>query len=69
MSLPPDIEQLSPAEKLDLLDALWETLQSDLPPLSTEQRAELDFREAKYRANPAGVVPWEQVEADLLKKR
>jgi putative addiction module component (TIGR02574 family) len=55
--------------KFELLDALWESLESDLPALSAEQRAELDYREAQYRENPAGVLPWEQVKADLLKKR
>jgi putative addiction module component (TIGR02574 family) len=67
--LPQNLEQLSAAEKFELLDALWESLESDLPALSAEQRAELDYREAQYRENPAGVLPWEQVKADLLKKR
>jgi putative addiction module component (TIGR02574 family) len=57
------------AGKFELLDALWESLESDLHALSAEQRAELDYREAQYRENPAGVLPWEQVKADLLKKR
>jgi hypothetical protein len=33
------------------------------------RRAELDYREARYRKSPAGVVPWEQIKTDLLKKR
>jgi putative addiction module component (TIGR02574 family) len=44
-------------------------MESDLSVFSAEQRAELDYREARYRENPAGVVPWEQVKNDLLKKR
>jgi putative addiction module component (TIGR02574 family) len=67
--LPQNLEQLSAAEIFELLDALWESLESDLHALSAEQRAELDYREAQYRENPAGVLPWEQVKADLLKKR
>jgi putative addiction module component (TIGR02574 family) len=67
--LPQNLEHLSAAEKFELLDALWESLESDLPALSAEQRAELDYREAQYRENPAGVLPWAQVKADLLKKR
>jgi putative addiction module component (TIGR02574 family) len=67
--LPQNLQDLSAAEKLDLLDALWESLESDFPALTAEQRAELDCREARFRENPAGVVPWEQVKADLLKKR
>jgi putative addiction module component (TIGR02574 family) len=67
--LPQNLERLSAAEKFELLDALWESLESDLPALSAEQRGELDYREERYHENPAGVLPWEQVKADLLKKR
>jgi putative addiction module component (TIGR02574 family) len=66
--LPQDLERLSAAEKFELLDALWESLESDLPALSAEQRGELDYREGRYRENPAGVLPWEQIKTDLLKK-
>ncbi len=67
--LPYNLERLSAAEKVELLDALWESLESDLPALSAEQRGELDYREGRYRENPAGVLPWEQVKTGLLKKR
>ncbi len=67
--LPQDLERLSAAEKVELLDALWESLESDLPAFSAEQRGELDYREGRYRENPAGVLPWEQIKTDLLKKR
>jgi putative addiction module component (TIGR02574 family) len=67
--LPQNLEHLSAAEKFELLDALWESLESNFPVLSAEQRAELDYREARYRENPAGVLPWEQVKTELLKKR
>jgi putative addiction module component (TIGR02574 family) len=67
--LPQNLERLSAAEKFELLDALWESLESDLPALSAEQRGELDYREERYRENPAGVLPWEQIKTDLLNKR
>jgi len=38
----------------------WESLESDLPARSAEQSGELDYREARERENPAGVLPWEQ---------
>ena len=63
-----EIRNLSPAEKFDLLDAVWESLENDPLPLSTEQREELDYRVARYRRNPADVTPWEQVMADLHKR-
>jgi putative addiction module component (TIGR02574 family) len=64
-----EISSLSAAEKFDLLDAVWESLENDPLPLSKEQRAELDYRVTRYRENPADVTPWEQVRADLHKNR
>ena len=62
------IDTLSTAEKLDLLDALWESLEGEEVPLTDAQRAELDQRIARYERNPSDVVPWEHVKANLLKK-
>jgi len=64
-----EIGSLSAAEKFELLDALWESLESDAPPLTDAQRAELDYRVAKYEQNPSDVLPWEQVKAGLFKKQ
>jgi putative addiction module component (TIGR02574 family) len=54
------IENLSADEKLKLLDVLWESLEADAP-LTDTQRAELDYRMARYEQNPTDVIPWEQV--------
>ena len=62
------IENLSPAEKAELLDAVWESLEADAVSLTDEQRAELDQRIARHQQNPSDVVPWEQVRANLFKK-
>jgi len=37
------IESLSAAEKAELLDAVWESLEADALSLTDEQRAELDY--------------------------
>jgi putative addiction module component (TIGR02574 family) len=66
--LPRILDHLSAAEKLELLDAIWESLASDKSAITEEKSAELDYREAQYRENPADVLPWEQVKADLLKQ-
>jgi putative addiction module component (TIGR02574 family) len=62
------IENLSTAEKAELLDTLWESLEADALSLSDEQRAELDCRIARHEQNPSDVIPWEQVRARLFKK-
>jgi putative addiction module component (TIGR02574 family) len=64
-----EIVSLSAAEKFELLDALWESLEADVPTLTDEQRAELDYRVARYERNPSDVIPWEQVRAVLFKKQ
>jgi len=62
------IDSLSPAEKADLLDTVWESLEADVASLTDAQRAELDHRIARHEQNPADVIPWHQVRANLFKK-
>ncbi len=64
-----EIDSLSVVEKLELLDVLWESVESDAPALTAEQSAELDSRVARYEQNPSDVISWEQVKADLSKKQ
>jgi putative addiction module component (TIGR02574 family) len=64
-----EIRSLSTAEKFDLLDAVWKSLEDDPLPLSAAQRDELDYRVARHQENPADVTPWEQVRADVHKNR
>ncbi len=63
------IGNLSAAEKLELLDVLWASLEADATLLTNEQRAELDSRAAYYEQNPSDVIPWEQVKAGMFKKQ
>jgi putative addiction module component (TIGR02574 family) len=51
------INTLSPAEKAELLDAVWESLEVDALSLTDEQRSELDHRIARHEKNPSDVVP------------
>ena len=62
------IESLSPAEKVELLDAVWESLEADAASLTDAQRAELDSRIERHEKSPSDVIPWEQVRASLFKK-
>jgi putative addiction module component (TIGR02574 family) len=60
-----DIEQLTPRERLDLIERLWDSLSDDDVPLTDAQREELDHRlDALDREGPVG-IPWEQVYEDL----
>ena len=61
------INNLSVAEKTELLDTVWESLEADAVSLTDAQRAELDHRIAGHEQNPSEVIPWPQVKAGLFK--
>lgn len=63
------INSLSAAEKAELLDTVWESLEADSASLTDAQRAELDYRIARHEQSPSDVVPWAKVKAGLFKKR
>jgi putative addiction module component (TIGR02574 family) len=62
------INSLSPAEKAELLDTVWESLEADAASLTDAQRAELEYRIARHEQNPSDVMLWQQVRAGLFKK-
>jgi putative addiction module component (TIGR02574 family) len=62
------INSLSAAEKAELLDTVWESLEADSASPTDEQRAELDHRIARREQNPSDVIPWQQVRAGLFRK-
>jgi putative addiction module component (TIGR02574 family) len=62
------IGSLTPDEKAELIDELWESLEADARPLTEAQREELDRRLDLYERNPSDVISWEQVRADLFRK-
>jgi len=59
------ISSLSAAEKAELLDTVWESLEADALSLTDAQRAELDSRIARHDQNPSDVIPWQQVRAGI----
>lgn len=62
------IAELSANEKVELLDAVWESLEAEAQSLTAAQCAELDSRIARLEQDPSRVVPWAQVKAGLFKK-
>ena len=63
------LENLSAAQKVELLEAVWESLEADSLSPNAAQRAELDERIARHEQNPSDVIPWEQVRAHLFKAK
>ena len=58
------IEQLSVAERLVLVEELWDSI-SAATPVTDAQRTELDRRLADHEANPDDVVSWEEVKTSI----
>ena len=56
-----DISRLSPAERLRLVEELWDSLSPSDIPLTPAQAEELDRREALHRTNPKRGRPWREV--------
>jgi putative addiction module component (TIGR02574 family) len=57
--------ELSPAERLELAEGLSDSVASEDPPLTDEQKRELDRRWAEHQKNPDRASPWEEVRACL----
>ncbi|MEK7861424.1 MAG: addiction module protein [Chloroflexota bacterium] len=57
--------KLSPGDRLQLIEALWDTLSEEDIPVTREERALLDARLADLEANPGDQSPWSEVRARL----
>ena len=63
-----ELEQLSPAERLALIEQLWDSLADEDLPLTTAQEAELERRMADAQHQGAPMVTWEQLRSELLQR-
>lgn len=63
--LPPHLAQLTPAEKLELIGLLWDSLEDKEVPLTPAQRADLEKRIEEDRLDPDEGQPWEEFKAEL----
>jgi putative addiction module component (TIGR02574 family) len=61
--------QLPLDARIQLIDALWETIPDDeAPPLSKEWLDEIERRSAEFDAGTVQSIPWEQVRADARRR-
>ncbi len=62
------IDQLSVDERIELVQAIWDSIASEAPPsfISDALRKELDARLSAHAADPTDVVPWEQIKSEAL---
>ena len=64
-----EVLKLSPSDRLQLIEALWDTLSEADIPVTAEDRALLDERLADLEQNPSAQSPWSDVRARLEQRR
>ncbi|MEO6877616.1 MAG: addiction module protein [Gemmatimonadaceae bacterium] len=66
------LRRLPVADRLKLVGDLWDSIAHDAPeeafPVTPELSAELDRRLADADADPTGGIPWEEVQAEFLRR-
>ena len=67
-----ELMQLSPAERLDIAEKLWDSIHppgsarpGEEVPLTEAQMAEIRRRVAEHERDPSSALPWEEVRARL----
>jgi putative addiction module component (TIGR02574 family) len=60
------IDELSPAEKLELIGELWDSLDAEDIPLTQAQMDEIDRRLEAAESEPG--VPWEEIQVRLNRR-
>ena len=59
------VKKLSPAERLELIGAVWKTLSHADVPVTEDEKILLDTRLAEQENNPDNQSPWAEVQARL----
>lgn len=62
-----DILELSVAERLQLVEEIWDSI-ADIPEaleLTEVEKVELDRRLAEYRKDPSVGIPWDKVKSRI----
>jgi putative addiction module component (TIGR02574 family) len=68
---PIDLSHLSPADRIHLVQDLWDRIHDDAlaVPLIPEQRAELQRRDSDMESGAVRGIPWQEVKKSLLTRR
>lgn len=62
------IFKLSDAERMQLAEEIWDSLESHTSELTDEQKREYDRRMEQYRKDPTRIMSWQEV-MDSFRKR
>ncbi|HWC91596.1 MAG TPA: addiction module protein [Pseudolabrys sp.] len=65
-----ELFELSEDERIELGQELLDSAHAEeLPPLTAEQKAEIDRRIEEHERDPSSAIPWEEVRAWLWSRR
>lgn len=65
-----ELMELTPAERIELVEQLWDGIGSqELPTMTSEELDELDRELAEHKADPGAAQSWDQVQAWLRSRR
>jgi putative addiction module component (TIGR02574 family) len=64
-----ELLSLSPAERIQVAEDIWDSVADSMPDLTQEQIAECERRLAEHDRNPSTALPWEEVRARLWSRR
>ena len=64
-SLLAKVVSLSPADRIEFIGAIWDTLSPDDLPVTEAEKALLDIRLADLERNPSDQSSWSEVKARL----
>jgi len=61
-----ELMELTPEERIQLVEDLWDSITpEEMPPLTDEQKREIDRRLAEHGKDPGRASPWAEVRARL----
>ena len=64
-----ELMKLTPEERIELVEDLWDSIASDaVPPLTDEEKTELERRLEDHRRDPSTAITWEELKAELLSR-
>ena len=62
--------ELTTDERIEPVQNLWDSVVSEaLPPLTDEEKDELDRRLEEHRRDPSSAIGWDEVKAKLLSRQ
>jgi putative addiction module component (TIGR02574 family) len=64
-----ELMALSPAERIELVEFLWDSVELKNPSLTAGELDELERELAEHRADPSSALSWEEVREWLWSRR